>query len=594
VFLEKERSKEYVAELEKEYDTFETLFEKSPDGVLIMENNKFVQCNQKVVEMLQLNTKDEVLNMHPLKFCHKFHGDGRGSYEKLTDIIKVAIKKGFHNFEWICTRANNEDFWVDVTLTPINLHNHDVMHVIWRDISDKKRAEQKLLEQKDILDHQAHHDALTELPNRVLFNDRLEQGLKKAKRHKMNLALLFIDLDHFKQINDSLGHATGDKFLQMVTNRLQENIRQSDTLARVGGDEFTIIMEDIKDIDDSSFLAKKILKILVEPFEVDGRNLYVSGSIGISHYPQDGDTVENLLKYSDTAMYKAKEEGRNNFQFYSSEMTEFAFKRVAMQASLREAINNDEFVVYFQTQVDASIGKVVGMEALVRWQHPTMGLLSPIEFLELARETGMISEIDNIVMNIAMEQVSLWHKEGLEPGVLALNLTMQQLESKNFIEVLENTMQSTDFKPEWLELEITEGQVMKKPEEAIVKLNQISELGIRIAIDDFGTGYSSLSYLKRFPITKLKIDQSFIRDIPNNDEDIAIVKAIIALAKSLNLVVLAEGVETKVQKEFLLANDCKNIQGYYYAMPMSSVDTEKYMEETKVEPPDTTGYMFSI
>lgn len=577
VFMETEKSKEYVTELKKEYDTFETLFEKSPDGVLIMENNKFVQCNQKIVEMLHCKSKDEVLNRHPLKFCHKFHGDGRGSYKQFSDMIEHAVKNGFHNFEWICTRINHEDFWVDVSVTPINLHNHDVMHVIWRDISDKKRAERKLLEQKDILDYQAHHDYLTELPNRILFNDRLEQGLKKAKRNKVSLALLFLDLDHFKQINDSLGHATGDKFLKIVTQRLQENIRKSDTLARVGGDEFTIIMEDITGIDDSSFLAQKILKILVEPFHIDGRILYISGSIGISLYPRDGENVADLLKYSDTAMYKAKDEGRNNFQFYSSEMTEFAHERVAMKTSLREAINNEEFVVYFQAQIDASIGKIVGVEALVRWEHPSMGLLSPIEFLKLAEETGMIIEIDDLVMKMAMEQVSAWYKEGLEPGILALNLTMRQLESNNFIKTLKSNMQRTDFKPEWLELEITEGQVMRKPEEAIVKLNQINELGIKIAIDDFGTGYSSLSYLKRFPINKLKIDQSFIKEIPYNDEDISIVKAIIALAQSLNLDLLAEGVETLAQKEFLLANGCKNIQGYYYARPMPSEEMAKHI-----------------
>ena len=578
VFLEKERSKEYVTKLEKEYETFETLFEKSPDGVLIMEDNKFVQCNQKIVEMLHCNSKDEVLNTHPLKFCHKFHGDGRGSYEKFGDMIQHAIENGFHNFEWICTRTNNEDFWVDVSVTPINLHSHDVMHVIWRDISDKKRAERKLLEQKDILDYQAHHDYLTELPNRVLFNDRLEQGLKKAKRNKTDLALLFIDLDHFKQINDSLGHATGDRFLKMVTHRLKNNIRKSDTLARVGGDEFTVIMEDISSMEDSTLLAQKILNMLVEPFDIDGRVLYITGSIGISLYPQDGENVDDLLKYADTAMYKAKDEGRNNFQFYSSDMTELALERVAMKTSLREAIQNEEFVVYFQKQVDASIEKTIGMEALVRWKHPTMGLLSPIEFIHLAEETGLIIQIDGLVMKMAMKEVSSWYREGLEPGVLALNLTMKQLESDNFIEILQTNMQDFDFNPEWLELEITEGQVMKKPEEAIVKLNQISALGIKIAIDDFGTGYSSLSYLKRFPINKLKIDQSFIRDIPDNDEDIAIVKAIIALAQSLNLDILAEGVETTVQKEFLLANGCKNIQGYYYAMPMPSDDMKRHIQ----------------
>ncbi len=579
IFLEKERSKEYVNELKKEYDTLEILFEKSPDGVLIIENDKFVQCNEKVIEMLHYNSKDEVLNTHPSKLSPKFQPDGRESYEKFEEMIQLAVENGFNNFEWIHTRANNENFWVDVTLTSINLHNHDVLHVIWRDITDRKKAEKKLIEQKDILDHQAHHDSLTKLPNRILFNDRLEQGLENAKRKNINLALLFIDLDHFKQINDSFGHAIGDKFLKMVTLRLKKNIRKVDTLARLGGDEFTIIMEDLISVQDSSLLAQKILKVLAEPFNIDGRILYISCSIGISLYPQDGKSVNDLLQYADTAMYRAKEEGRNNFQFYSSDMTELALERVAMETSLRQALKNKEFVVYYQPQIDTSIEKIIGVEALVRWQHPSMGLLTPEQFINLAVETGIIMEIDTLVMEIAMQQVSMWYKEGLNPGMLALNLTMKQLESDTFLQILHDNMQRADFKAEWLELEVTEGQVMKKPEEAIVKLYQLSELGIRIAIDDFGTGYSSLSYLKRFPINKLKIDQSFVKDIPDNDEDVAIVKAIIALAQSLKLDILAEGVETTVQKEFLLANGCKNIQGYCYTKPMTSDEMKKYIQK---------------
>ena len=579
VFFEKEKSKEYVKELEKEYDTFETLFEKSPDGVLIIENGKFVQCNEKIIEMLDYNSKDEVLNTHPSQLSPKFQPDGRESYEKADEMIHLAIDNGFHNFEWIHTKANNEDFWVDVTLTPINLHSHDVIHVIWRDISARKKAEQELIKQKDILDYQAHYDSLTELPNRMLFNDRLGQGLAKAKRNKRNLALLFIDLDHFKQINDSLGHDIGDEFLKMVAHRLKGNIRKEDTLARLGGDEFTIIMEDLVSVQKSSLLGQKILEILEEPFNIAGRILYISCSIGISLYPQDGETVDDLLKYADTAMYKAKDEGRNNFQFYSCDMTALALKRVAMETDLRQALKNQEFVVYYQPQVDASIGKIIGVEALVRWQHPSMGLLSPIKFITLAEETGMIIDIDNLVMQIAMQQVSTWYKEGLEPGRLSLNLSVKQLESKDFLSILQNTMQNTGFQPEWLELEVTEGEVMNKPEETIVKLSQINQLGISIAIDDFGTGYSSLSYLKRFPINKLKIDQSFVRDIPNDGEDVAIVKAIIALAESLNLDLLAEGVETTVQKEFLLISGCKNIQGYYYAKPMPSDEMKRYIQK---------------
>ncbi len=446
------------------------------------------------------------------------------------------------------------------------------------DITERKIAEEKLFEQKNILDHQAHHDLLTELPNRILFNDRLNQGIEKAKREKMNLALLFIDLDHFKQINDTLGHEIGDRVLRVVALRLEERIRKVDTLARLGGDEFGIIMENLAKVEDASRLAQKILETLKQPVHVDDYELYVSGSIGISLYPKNGENAHNLLKYADTAMYQAKDEGRNNFQFYSVDMTEVAFQRVAMEVSLRQALKNEEFVAYYQPQIDASSEKIVGMEALVRWNRPFVGFVSPADFIPLAEETGLIIEIDRLMMKMAMQQVSRWYKEGLEPGVLALNLAMKQLKQDDFLQMIQDNFEAFDFKPEWLEFEITEGDVMQKPEEAINKLKQISDLGIGIAIDDFGTGYSSLSYLKRLPIDKLKIDQSFIRDIPDDEEDVAIVKAIIALAESLNLDLLGEGVETDAQKEFLLTNGCKKIQGYYYSRAVSSGGMKIYME----------------
>jgi len=441
------------------------------------------------------------------------------------------------------------------------------MEVI-RNITDKKRAQEYLLKQKEALDHQAHHDALTELPNRLLFNDRLEQGIAKAKRNHSKLALLFIDLDHFKEINDSLGHDIGDEVLKKVTTRLLGAIRKEDTIARLGGDEFTVIIEELKQGQDASLLARKILDALAEPIIVEGNTLYVSSSIGISLYPSDGNSAQDLLKYADSAMYKAKEEGRNNFQFYSAEMTELAFERVVMEASLRAAIKNGEFIVHYQPQVDAKADKIIGMEALVRWKHATMGLVSPAKFIPLAEATGLIIEIDKFVMKTAMQQISMWYKEGLNPGVLALNLAVKQLRQKNFIEILKEIMQQTQCRPEWIELEVTEGQIMTNPQEAIKVLNEISSMGIAIAVDDFGTGYSSLSYLKKLPVTKLKIDQSFVRDLPDDEDDVAISKAVIALAQSLNLDIIAEGVENVEQKEFLLQNGCEMIQGYFYAKPM--------------------------
>ncbi len=450
------------------------------------------------------------------------------------------------------------------------------------DISEEKENQLKLVQQAEMIQHQAQHDTLTGLPNRVLFNDRLEQGIEKAKRHKELLALFFIDLDKFKHINDSLGHQVGDLVLKAIAKRLEGIIRKEDTLARLSGDEFTLIMEELRQPEDAAILANKILKALTETVVINKHTLYVSGSIGISFYPQDATDAQSLLKYADTAMYKAKEEGRNNYQFYSPKMTEYALQRMSMQTSLREAIDNKEFIIHYQSQINASNNRLVGVEALVRWNHPTIGLLPPDEFIPLAEETGMIVEIDQWVMNNAMEQISKWYKEGLNPGVLGLNISMKQLDKLNFIHQIEESILNNDFNPSWLELEITEGQMMRNPEDVIIKLNELNRLGIGISIDDFGTGYSSLSLLKRLPINRLKIDRSFVKDIPDDEEDIAIVKAIIALAESLKLDLIAEGVETSEQRDFLLDHGCINIQGHYYSHPMSKEDMHttllKYIE----------------
>lgn len=489
-------------------------------------------------------------------------------------MLALAFKKGSHQFEWVHTKSNGENFMADVTLTAITLNNRNVLHVTWRDISAKIKAQDELLEQKDILAHQAHHDGLTGLPNRVLFHDRLEHAIEQAERHNMRLALFFIDLDQFKQINDSLGHQVGDRVLIAVAERLKAKIRKEDTLSRLGGDEFTIIMEDLGHVEDASILAEKIQKVIAQPIHIEGHTLYTSCSIGISLYPQDDTDMNNLIKYADAAMYKAKEEGRNNFQFYASEMTEFALERMIMKTSLRQAIDNEEFLIYYQPQIDATSGKLTGMEALIRWQHPVRGLILPAKFIPLAEENGLIIEIDRWVMITAMKQITQWYHDGLDPGVLALNLSMTQLRSDDFIEILQESMKIAEFKPEWLEFEVTEGQMMKKPDETIMKLEQISRMGIEIAIDDFGTGYSSLAYLKRLPVNKLKIDQSFIDGIPDNKDDIAIAKAIIALAESLGLELIAEGVENYAQKEFLLKCGCEHIQGFYYSVPMPADEIE--------------------
>jgi len=477
--------------------------------------------------------------------------------------------------------AKGEKRYVEISASPLFDHAHNCIGIIesGRDVTEHIETQDALEEQKNILQYQAHHDTLTGLPNRVLFNDRLEQGIERAKRSNRCLALFFLDLDHFKEINDSLGHAVGDKVLKVVTKRLTEIIRKEDTLARLGGDEFTFIIEGLEQSQDASLLAEKILKVLKEPIIVKENTLYVSSSIGISLYPQDGKNAQDLLKYSDAAMYKAKEEGRNNFQFYNAEMTRAALDRVVMEASLREALKNEDFTVYYQPQVNAESNKLIGMEALVRWQHPMKGLVSPAKFIHLAESTGIIIELDRFVMKTAMTQMTKWYTDGLNPGVLALNLSLRQLQKQDFISTLKNTMQETGCKPEWIEFEVTEGQIMSSPEEIIVVLNKIHALGIALSVDDYGTGYSSLSYLKRLPINKLKIDRSFVQKLPADEDNATITRSVIALAQSLNLNVIAEGVETKEQKEFLLESGCEDIQGYLYGKPMPKEEMEVLLNE---------------
>ncbi len=453
-----------------------------------------------------------------------------------------------------------------------------------QDVTQKKEIEDRLKEQTALLNFQAFHDKLTELPNRALFDDRLQQSITHAHRHNEKFSLLFIDLDNFKQINDTLGHHYGDEVLKIIAQRLSACIREEDTLSRLGGDEFTILVQNLETSESAAKIAQKIIDAMKPKLVIEEHELHISASIGISLYPKDSIIKHDLLKYADTAMYKAKEEGRNNYQFYSEDMTQLAFKKAAMEISLRKAIEEQQLIVYYQPQIDARDNSIIGLEALVRWQHPEMGLVMPDNFIALAEESGLIKELDNFVMYQAMTDVSQWYKEGLSPGVLSLNLSIKQLMSTDFIAVLKKTIRQTDFNIKWLELEITESQMMLDPMKSIEILQTLSRMGIEIAIDDFGTGYSSLAYLKRLPVNKLKIDQSFIHDLPYDDEDRAISKAVIALAQSLNLKIIAEGVENSEQVKYLLSNNCYYIQGHYYSKAITKKEMSAYLKNNKVIP----------
>ncbi len=442
-----------------------------------------------------------------------------------------------------------------------------------------KKSMSTLNKQREQLEYQANYDALTNLPNRILFMDRLQQAMSSADRYDKKVALLFIDIDHFKEINDSLGHHIGDKLLVDFSNRIKNKIRKSDTISRLGGDEFCIILNNIKDIDFITNFIIESMKVINDPFIVNGRKLHVGMSVGVSIYPNDGLSANTILKNADAAMYRAKESGRGTYFFYDEAMTQRAMERVFLETELRKAVVEDEFVVYFQLQIDAKKNRLVGMEALVRWNHPTMGLLLPDKFIPIAEVTGLIVDIDRIVIKKALLQFKEWNNSGLNPGKLAVNLAIKQIESDDFIEFIENLLNKEHYNYKDIEFEVTESQIMNNPEKSIKTLQKLSDKGISLAIDDFGTGYSSLAYLKRLPIKKLKIDKSFVDNLPDDPEDIAISKTVINLCKSLGLKVIAEGVETEAQKEFLVNNGCKFIQGYLYSKPLSVDDMTKYLQK---------------
>ena len=442
--------------------------------------------------------------------------------------------------------------------------------------SSVENKTKELKNKSEVLKYQAEHDTLTKLPNRLLFLDRLKQALKHAKRVQESVSVLFLDLDRFKEVNDTYGHEAGDKLLQSVTARLKECIRDEDTVARLGGDEFTIIFKNLQQIDIVK-VVDKIMKLMQNPFQINDVELYTTFSVGISNYPDDGDSSEILLRNADTAMYKAKDNGKNNYQFYNEKMTKVISERLELENDLRKALLNNEFIPYFQPKINAKNMKIIGLEALIRWQHPTKGLIYPDTFIPFAEEIGLISEIDNFMMLSSMKQVMLWKDDGLKTGKLSVNLSVKQLSSKTYLSELKAILEEVTYDTKYLEIEITESYTINHQEKAIELLDEIRSLGISISIDDFGTGYSSLAYLKKLPINKLKIDRSFVKDIPSDKDDIAIVKTIIALAKNLGLEIIAEGAENKEQVDFLVKEGCDNIQGYFFSKPLSATDFEKFV-----------------
>jgi diguanylate cyclase (GGDEF)-like protein len=431
------------------------------------------------------------------------------------------------------------------------------------------------------IEHLAYHDSMTGLPNRPLYMDRLIVALAQAARANQKLAVFFLDLDRFKDINDSLGHTVGDALLKAVADRIRRCVREGDTIARFGGDEFTLMIPKIENVEDAAKIAQKIIETLKIPFTLGERELFVTTSIGISLYPIDGTDPDTLVRNADTAMYRAKDSGRDNYQLYAPAMNAHALERLALENMLRKALTQKELVVYYQPLIDATSRMIVGVEALIRWNHPQLGLLSPAHFISVAELSGLIVPIGNWVLRTACKQVKAWHKRLDYDLTVSVNLSARQFSQPDLVEQVRRVLQESGLNPSCLELEITESNAMQNAENTIYTLRDLKTIGVRISMDDFGTGYSSLNYLKRFPIDTLKLDQSFVREVTTDKSDAAIVSAVITMAHSLNLEVVAEGVETEGQLDFLQRHHCDRIQGYLFSAPLSAEDLEPYVMAQK-------------
>ncbi len=534
---------------------------------------------QKAVETMQLGvtisdrtgkilyTNPAEAEMHGYRVDELLGKDSRifGPPETWKPLFKPVLKS--FRRETTNVRKDGTTFPVQLMSDVVTSPEGDVFAFVTtcEDIADRKRNEEQIRKL-------AFYDGLTGLPNRALFNDRLGQELAKARRHKELLAVMFIDLDRFKVVNDTMGHDTGDLLIRAVSKRLKKIIREVDTACRLGGDEFVVLFTDIKFADDISVIARKILLQLSEAFVLAGTEVFITASLGVSIFPDHGDGVEALLKNADAAMYYAKEQGRNNYQFYTSAIDTNATERARMQGSLRRAVNQKEFIIYYQPQLDLKTGKIVGAEALARWRHPEYGLVSPAEFIPLAEESGLIDQIGKFLIFTACAQNRAWQEAGIPPIHIAINISTYQFVREDFVDSLKKILDEVGLDPKFLELEFTESIIMKDSELIASTMQQLKALGIQCSIDDFGTGYSSLSYLKYLPIDKIKIDRSFISSLTKNLNDDAISRAVISMAHELNLKVTAEGVENLEQLEFLCSHGCDEAQGFLFSRPLPAED----------------------
>jgi diguanylate cyclase (GGDEF)-like protein/PAS domain S-box-containing protein len=533
---------------------YRLLFERNLAGVYRNDaDGRVLDCNDACARILGFSSRDELL----AGSAHDFYFD-HAERQRVVQILRE--QKQISNLEQRMRRADGTAVWV---LENVSLLEGDILEGTLIDITDRKRSQEQM-------EYQAYHDALTGLPNRLLFRDRITVALAHAKRGSRMSAVMFLDLDQFKLVNDTLGHTVGDRLLQVIGSRLVTCVRAEDTVARMGGDEFTILLADLNDRRGAAAVAQKVLEAIRQPVHVDEHELYVTTSIGIAIFPDDGEDAESVLKNADRAMYRAKEVGRDNFQYATPARFEAADGRLALERKLRHALEREEFVIHYQPMVEIATGRVVGAEALVRWEDPEMGLVPPEEFIPIAEETQLIVPLGAWVLRTAITQMKQWHDAGHSWLRVAVNLSPRQFQDRELVTVVERILAETGFPAKFLDLEITESTAMQNAELSLAILNRLKEMGVHISIDDFGTGYSSLSYLKRFPIDTVKIDQDFVRDLTTDDA--AIISAVISMARALNLRVIAEGVETEEQLAFLRREQCAEMQGFLYSRPLAPAE----------------------
>ncbi|MES9993031.1 MAG: EAL domain-containing protein [Candidatus Thiodiazotropha sp.] len=546
-----------------------TVFDTTSEGIMVTDADNVIKTVNPAFTRITGYSAEEVIGQSPSILSSGRHNEE--FYEELWDSV---LHKRYWSGEVWNRRKDGSVFpeWLSIAAIPDEDGVAKEYVAVFSDISKHKENEEQIR-------YQANYDALTGLPNRSLLSDRLEQAIGSALREKWKLAILFIDLDQFKMVNDTFGHVMGDELLQLVAERIGDSVRESDTVARFGGDEFVILLQDINEMDAVANLATKVIDKITKVFTLYERDIYIGASVGITIFPDDAMSADSLLRNADMAMYQAKERGRNNYQFFTASMQQQTLERQQLELDLRLAVDRGELELYYQPVVDAEFGKVISVEALLRWNHPHRGIIYPGVFIPLAEDSGLIGPIGERVIRDACQQLSKWQKAGHQELNMAVNLSSRQRELGLEVGYLREVLQEASIDPGMLTMEITESLLMRDTEEAIKWLSSFKALGVNLSVDDFGTGYSSLSYLKRFPMDILKIDRSFINDLPHDVDDASLVKTIVAMAQSLSLRLVAEGVETREQAEFLVNNGCTNLQGYYYAKPMSAKAMTSWLQQ---------------